>query len=70
MKAETAYNVIQALPEGEKNRLFLMLGLTNKPVQKKENDSKFLTVSQCTEMLLKQLNDRKAKRNNKTLKMV
>jgi len=63
MKAETAYNVIQALPETEKQRLYNMLGITKKPkAVKKKEDAKFLTLEQCTEMILKQLTERRNKK--------
>ena len=40
MKAETAYNVIQVLPEMKKQRLYNMLGITKKPkAAKKKKDA-------------------------------
>ncbi|WP_330442050.1 hypothetical protein [Flavobacterium sp. C4GT6] len=62
MKAETAYNVIQALPEEEKNRLFLMLGMTKKEKTKKVNENMDNLIQEYKEMALKILNDRKAKK--------
>ncbi|KGO84451.1 hypothetical protein GN157_05665 [Flavobacterium rakeshii] len=62
MKAETAYNVIQALPEEEKNRLFLMLGMTKKEKTKKVNENMDNLIQEYKEMALKILTDRKAKK--------
>lgn len=57
IKAETAYNVIQALPEKEVVRLYQMLGVQFS-LQSKENKSKkqpLLTDAEATEYLLKKL---------------
>jgi len=57
IKAETAYNVIQALPETEVARLYQMLGMQF-PLQSKQNKSKkkpLLTDAEATEYLLKKL---------------
>ncbi|QEE49624.1 hypothetical protein FUA48_08520 [Flavobacterium alkalisoli] len=62
MKAETAYNVIQALPEEEKNRLFLMLGMTKKEKTKKVNENMDNLIQEYKEMALKILTDRKVKK--------
>lgn len=70
MKAETAYNVIQALPEGEKDRLFTMLGITKKETVKKEKESMQDMIQEYKEMVLKQLNDRKMKKYGYSLKPV
>lgn len=54
MLAETAYNVIQALPEAEKERLFSMLKLESKEVktQPKKDDGHW-THAQAKEYLMK-----------------
>lgn len=62
MKAETAYNVIQALPEAEKNRLFVMLGLIEKPKQNTQDKCNTPTVQEYKEWALKHLTDRKVKK--------
>lgn len=57
MKAETAYNVIQALPQQEVERLYKMLGVvtatftTTKKLKKKP----LLSDAEATEYLLKKL---------------
>ena len=57
MKAETAYHVIQALPESEVTRLYQMLGV--QPISKskpKENKKKpLITDAEATEYLLRKL---------------
>ena len=57
MKAETPYNVIQALPESEVARLYQMLGvqpiLKSKP--KKHTKSPLITDAEATEYLLRKL---------------
>ena len=57
MKAETAYQVIQALPEMEKTRLYNMLGmhtaLTTKPNKPKKKQ--LITDAEATEYLLRKL---------------
>jgi len=57
MKAETAYSVIQALPETEVARLYQMLGVQS-PIQPKQNKSKkkpLLSDAEATEYLLRKL---------------
>jgi hypothetical protein len=57
MKAETAYSVIQALPETEVARLYQMLGVQS-PLHSKPNKSKkkpLITDAEATEYLLKKL---------------
>lgn len=57
MKAETAYHVIQALPESEVARLYKMLGVQS-PLHSKTNKSKrksLITDAEATEYLLKKL---------------
>ncbi|NHN25241.1 hypothetical protein FIA58_006075 [Flavobacterium jejuense] len=57
MKAETAYNVIQALPQQEVERLYKMLGVvtaTFTPV-KKSKKKPLLSDAEATEYLLKKL---------------
>ena len=57
MKAETAYHVIQALPESEVARLYQMLGVQS-PFQPKQSKSKkkpLITDAEATEYLLKKL---------------
>ena len=57
MKAETAYNVIQALPEMEKNRLYNMLGVSSALKAKPKNIKKKQLISdaEATEYLLRKL---------------
>jgi hypothetical protein len=54
MKAETAYNVIQALPKSEYDRLCGMLGLT-KAEKKPKKKSMFPSDAEIREYLLKDL---------------
>lgn len=57
MKAETAYQVIQALPEMEKARLYNMLGM-NTALTTKANKLKkkqLITDAEATEYLLRKL---------------
>lgn len=54
MQAETAYNVIQALPESEKVRLYAMLKLEEKTVQAKPaKPDLHWTVQEATDYLVK-----------------
>ena len=57
MKAETAYHVVQALPETEVARLYQMLGvqlpLNTKP--KKPKKKPLISDAEATEYLLKKL---------------
>jgi len=56
MKAETAYNVIQALPESEVKRLHTMLGLQPKErIQKKPKNPPLVSKTEVREYLLKKL---------------
>lgn len=57
MKAETAYNVIQALPEMEKNRLYNMLGMSSALIVKPKKTKKkpIISDSEATEYLLRKL---------------
>lgn len=57
MKAETAYQVIQALPEKEVNRLFQMLGVQSATLPNKNKSKKkpLLSDAEATEYLLKKL---------------
>ena len=50
MKAETALNVIEALPEKELNRLMVMLGV--RKAESKPKKRKLLTKTEATEWLL------------------
>lgn len=62
MMAETAYNVIQALPEAEKLRLYSMLKLESKEVPPKpKKDDGHWTNAQAKEYILK-MHSAKAKR--------
>lgn len=71
MQAETAYNVIQALPEAEKERLYAMLDKARKPAQKAKRESKFWTKEECAEILLMHLEKtRERKYGKKPLKVV
>ena len=62
MQAETAYNVIQALPESEKLRLYGMLEKDKKPVPVKTRKSNVWTIEECTEVVLKLMISRRDKR--------
>jgi hypothetical protein len=53
MKAETAYNVIQALPEKEQKRLLKMLGVNVQ--EKKPKKKQIITEQQSMEYLRKKL---------------
>lgn len=54
MLAETAYNVIQALPEAEKARLYSMLKLEEKAIKPKvKKDDGHWTPEQAKEYLMK-----------------
>jgi len=69
MLAETAYNVIQALPEAEKERLFSMLKLESKEVKPKlKKYDGHWTHQEATEYLIKtitvQAKRRAAKQKN------
>lgn len=70
MQAETAYNVIQALPETEKLRLYAMLEQEKKPVATKQKKSNVWTVEECTEVVYKLLMERKAKRLKANIEVV
>ena len=57
MRAETAYSVIQALPETEVARLYKMLGVQS-PFQSKQSKSKkkaLISDAEATEYLLRKL---------------
>jgi hypothetical protein len=57
MKAETAYHVIQALPEQEVARLYQMLGVQS-PLYTKPNKTKkkpLISDAEATEYLLRKL---------------
>ncbi len=57
MKAETAYSVIQALPESEVARLYQMLGVQS-PLKAKPNKTKkklLISDAEATEYLLRKL---------------
>jgi hypothetical protein len=53
MKAETAYNVIQALPKSEYERLKGMLGLTK--AEKKPKRKPLLSKAEATEYVLRMM---------------
>lgn len=57
MKAETAYNVIQALPQQEVERLYKMLGVVTATFSttKKPKNKPLLSDAEATEYLLKKL---------------
>lgn len=57
MKAETAYHVIQALPEMEKNRLYNMLGMSSALIvkPKKPKNKPIISDAEATEYLLRKL---------------
>ncbi len=69
MQAETVYNVVQALSEAEKARLYTMLGV-NEKVKEVKPDTKFLTKEQYTDLLLKQLNGNKSKKFENKMKVI
>lgn len=64
MKAETAYNVIEALPQQELQRLLLMIDkkMQPQPSPKPIKISKVWSKAECTEIVIKILNDRKRNR--------
>lgn len=68
--AETAYNIIQALPENELQRLYKMLDRDRKaPLvskQKKKVDPVW-TLEQYVDVMIKHFNDKKLKRITKRL---
>lgn len=70
MQAETAYNVIQALPEAEKLRLYAMLDKDKTPAEVKAKKSNVWTIEECTELLIKHLNQQKRNRRGVKLKVV
>lgn len=57
MKAETAYNVIQALPQTEVERLYKMLGVVSATIttSKKSKKKPLITDAEATEYLLRKL---------------
>lgn len=58
MKAETAYQVIQALPETEVARLYTMLGVQSALINKPKSSTKkkpLLSDADATEYLLRKL---------------
>lgn len=57
MKAETAYQVIQALPESEVARLYQMLGVlsANMIKQNKSKKKPIISDAEATEYLLRKL---------------
>lgn len=57
MKAETAYHVIQALPETEVARLYQMLGVQSPTFVKSTNSKKkpLLSDAEATEYILRKL---------------
>ena len=57
MKAETAYHVIQALPEKEVARLYQMLGVQSplNPKPKKSKKKPLISDAEATEYLLRKL---------------
>jgi hypothetical protein len=69
MQAETAYNVIQALPESEKLRLYAMLEKDKKPVPVKTKKSNVWSVAECTEVVLKLMIARRDNRLKHNLKV-
>lgn len=59
MKAETAYQVIQALPESEVARLYTMLGVQSALISKPKTSIKkksLISDAEATEYLLRKLN--------------
>lgn len=57
MKAETAFSVIQALPETELARLYKMLGVQSptRPNQSKSKKKPLISDAEATEYLLRKL---------------
>ncbi|OGS80695.1 MAG: hypothetical protein A3G95_07700 [Flavobacteria bacterium RIFCSPLOWO2_12_FULL_31_7] len=58
MKAETAYHVIQALPEAEVARLYTMLGVQSALITKPKTSTKkkvLISDAEATEYLLRKL---------------
>lgn len=57
MKAETAYSVIQALPETEVARLYKMLGVQSPTLSNKSKSKKkpLISDAEATEYLLRKL---------------
>jgi len=55
MKAETAYNVIEALDPIEKKRLFKMLGVDQPKVRIYKKRKPLLSDAEATEYLLRRL---------------
>ena len=58
MKAETAYQVIQALPEAEVARLYTMLGVQSALIQNPKTATKkkqLISDAEATEYLLRKL---------------
>ncbi len=69
MQAETAYNVIQALPESEKARLYSMLKLEEKSVQAKPSKHDLhWTVQEATDYLVKLFAQQSIKRKSTGIK--
>ena len=64
MKAETAYNVIQALPEKEISRLYKMLGIEIPQKEDKPKRKPLMTDAEATEYLIKKFNKRHANNRN------
>lgn len=63
MLAETAYNVIQALPETERQRLFSMLSIEHKQVKTKpKKDDGQWTVPEAKDYLAKLLASQKSRK--------
>ncbi len=59
MKAETAYQVIQALTSNEVSRLYRMLGVSEKSIKKsKKSSQKLITDAEATEYLLKKFHSK------------
>lgn len=56
MTAETAYNVIQALPQTELPRLFKMLGVDGVKEEPKPKKKPLMSDADATEILIKNLN--------------
>ena len=63
MKAETAYNVILALPEREIPRLYKMLGVEVK-IKPEPKRKPLMTDAEATEYLIKNFNRRHAHNRN------
>ena len=69
--AETAYNIFQALPDGEKERLYAMMEKDRKPKPiKQTKKSNVWTIEECTEVVLKQMKQRRDNRLKGTLRVV